>query len=90
MLCWRFKTGGNEFKDGVCKESFGGCEVEPEPYITATLFRHTLSEVQKLLSTECMLHKKYLYSIFAELLLHNNQENIPNYMPTTVETPILG
>jgi hypothetical protein len=46
------------------------CENESEPCGTATLFRRTLSEMQKSLSAKCLLHKKYLYIIFAESILH--------------------
>jgi hypothetical protein len=47
------------------------CGDEYKPCVTATVFRHTLSAVWKSLSAKCLLHKKYLCTIFAESVLHS-------------------
>lgn len=71
-FCSGVKTDGNNFKDGIYKGGSGGCEAESEPYGTVSLFRHTLSEVRRSLSTKCLLHKKkYFYNILAESVVHN-------------------
>jgi hypothetical protein len=68
------KSEGNVFKVGKKNKGAEGfvieCGAEFEPCGTATLFGHTISEVQKSLSTKCLLHKKYLQGIFAESILH--------------------
>jgi hypothetical protein len=62
------ESEGTEFKEGIKKGDAESFVVEPRG--TATLFRHTISEEQKSLSTKCLLLKKYLQTIFAESILH--------------------
>jgi hypothetical protein len=46
------------------------CGAESKLCVTATVFRYTISELKKSLSTKCMLHKQYLQSIFTQSILH--------------------
>jgi hypothetical protein len=73
LFSW-VESEGSEFKEQIKKyeaeSSVVECGAESETCGTATLFRHTTLEVQKSLSTKCLLHKKYLQTIFIESIRH--------------------